>query len=161
MRHGVALERQDPATSDDAERPLTAEGLERTRLAAHGLVTLGAYIDAVVTSPLKRAVQTAAIAAEALGVPPLVIERSDLLVPEASPDDLLPVLRAMQVESVLLVGHAPHLDLLVARLLGVTRSVTSLKKAGVAVLEAKLHSDTARLVALYEPKTLRQLGRVR
>ena len=89
----MALDRDDPSVSDDAERPLTAEGVERTRLAAHGLLTLGAVIDHIVSSPLKRAVQTAAIAAEALGVPPLSLEKTELLLPEAVPDEILPLLR--------------------------------------------------------------------
>lgn len=169
MRHGVAVERQESgnpagaetAAADDAARPLTLEGVERTRLAAHGLVTMGVSIDCILSSPYVRSVQTAAIAGEALGVPRLAIETTEALLPEADPEALLPILRALEVETALCIGHAPQLDALIARLLGTPRVVTSLKKAGVAVLEAKLHSDTARIIAIYEPKTLRQLGRIR
>lgn len=159
MRHGVAVDRYEPA--EDAGRALTLEGVERTRLSAHGLVTLGASIDCILTSPYLRATQTAEILGEALGVPPLAIETNDALLPDADPQALLPILRGLEVETAMCIGHSPHLDLLVARLVGAPHAVTQLKKAGVAVVEARLHSDTGRLVAIYEPKTLRQLGRVR
>ncbi len=161
MRHGVAQDRHDPAVIDDESRPLTAEGIERTRLSAHGMVTLGMSIDAILSSPLVRAVQTADLLGQALGVPKLAIEVHPALLPEADPEALLPILRNLEVESALCIGHSPHLDLIVARLLGIPRAVTGVKKAGLVVVEAKLHSDTARLVAVYEPKTLRQLGRLK
>ncbi len=159
MRHGVAVDRHDP--NEDASRVLTLEGIERTRLSAHGLVTMGASIDCILTSPYLRATQTAAIVGEALGVPRLAIENCDALMPEADPVTLLPILRGLEVETAMCIGHAPQLDLLIARLLGSPHAVTQLKKAGVAVIEARLHSDTARIIAVYEPKTLRQLGRVK
>ena len=158
MRHGVAMDRHDPAAPSDPERPLTADGSERTRLAVLGLVRLGVHVERVLTSPYLRATQTAAIAAEPLGVPRGAIETLDALAPEQPVDAAVAVIEAAGARSTLLVGHAPELDALIARLVGATQPLTALKKAGVAVLDVRGPSG-GRLLAVYEPKVLRQLGR--
>ena len=53
LRHGIAIERDDPSSPTDADRPLTAKGLKRMRKAARGLRRLNIPFDAVVTSPLR------------------------------------------------------------------------------------------------------------
>lgn len=158
MRHGVAMDRHDPAAPSDPERPLTADGSERTRLAVLGLVRLGVRVERVLTSPYLRATQTAAIAAEPLGVPRANIETLDALAPAQSIDDAVAAIEATGVRATLVVGHAPELDALIARLVGATQPLTALKKAGVAVLDVRGPSG-GRLLAVYEPKVLRQLGR--
>ncbi|MBM4343644.1 MAG: phosphohistidine phosphatase SixA [Deltaproteobacteria bacterium] len=160
MRHGIAIDRADPGCPEaDADRPLTQEGRERTRLALHGLVSLGVVVDRIVSSPLLRCLQTAELGAEALGVPRLALETHAGLVPGGDPTDLCAVLRSLPDDGVLIVGHAPDLDLMAARLLGLPGPVTALKKSGVAVLSQKPGAPTARLLGVYEPKTLRRLGR--
>jgi broad specificity phosphatase PhoE len=71
MRHGEAdykpiRERGWPGAAADLA-PLSGLGIEQARDAADGLV--GAGITAVVTSPMTRALQTAAIVAVRLGLP--------------------------------------------------------------------------------------------
>jgi phosphohistidine phosphatase len=161
LRHGIAVDREDPACPPDPERPLTPEGSERTRQALHGLVQLGSAIDRIFTSPYKRAHQTAALAGEALSVPPRQIETVDWLLPESEPQEAADAIRQCEAARLLVVGHAPHLDLLVAHLLDASEPVTRLKKAGAAVLEWKFTSDRAKLLAVYEPKALRALGKAR
>ena len=58
IRHGLAEERGE-AWPDDTKRPLTDEGMSRMRKAARGLARLGVSFDAILTSPLTRARQTA------------------------------------------------------------------------------------------------------
>lgn len=158
MRHGVAMDRHDPAAPSDPERPLTADGSERTRLAVQGLVRLGVHVDRVLTSPYLRATQTAAIAAEPLGVGRAAVEILPALAPDQPVEDAVVALEAVQARAVLIVGHAPELDALIARLVGATQPMTGLKKAGVALLDVRGPSG-GRLLAVYEPKVLRQLGR--
>src|SRR4051812_10479632 len=67
LRHGPAVERED-WTGDDAERPLTTEGERATEKAIKGMRTL-LRADEILTSPLRRARQTAELAAERLGLP--------------------------------------------------------------------------------------------
>lgn len=157
MRHGVAMDRHDPAAPSDPERPLTADGTERTRLAVLGLVSLGAQVDRIVTSPHLRAVQTANIAAERLGTPRSGVEVLPSLAPTGSLEEAAAALEARQVNT-LVIGHAPELDQLIAVLVGSAQPVTALKKAGVAVVDMR-GAGSGRLLAVYEPKVLRQLGR--
>ena len=65
LRHGDAEQ-----GSPDAERPLTDKGRRQARSAGAALKELGVQIDACLTSPKKRAVDTAALACEPLGVEP-------------------------------------------------------------------------------------------
>ena len=59
IRHGIAAERG--TYNRDEERPLTDKGISKTTLVAKKLVTTGLKFDLILTSPLVRAYQTAAI----------------------------------------------------------------------------------------------------
>ena len=65
-----------------------------------------------------------------------------------------------QSSSIFLFGHAPQLDDMIATALGSRHHVTSLKKAGVALIELKRVSPpSAQLVWLAPPKLLRKAGK--
>jgi len=66
MRHAIAADLGDGPWKRDAERPLTKEGIRRTHRAAEGLVSAGVVFDAILSSPLVRARETAGIVAEVL-----------------------------------------------------------------------------------------------
>ena len=68
VRHGIAVDREDPNSPPDPERPLTPRGMKRTHAAALGLAAMKIEPDAVLTSPWLRAVQTAQLACAPLGV---------------------------------------------------------------------------------------------
>lgn len=160
MRHGIAIDRADPAApQSDGDRALTLDGKERTRLALNGLISLGVVVDRVVASPHLRCVQTAELVSEVLGVPRLAMETHAGLLPEADQAELLAGLRNLRDDGVMLIGHAPDCDETVAKLLGLAHPITALKKSGIAVLSLKSGAEHARLVGVYEPKTLRRLGR--
>src|ERR1700682_4554613 len=97
VRHGIAIDRADPKSPPEAERPLTAKGVQKTRLAALGLKALGAKPDVVITSPYVRAAQTAEIFAEALGLPTDKIRVSDSLKPTANAADLVKEISQLKV----------------------------------------------------------------
>ena len=158
VRHGIAVDRADPNSPPDPERPLTARGVKKTRLAALGAAKLGIRPDAFITSPLIRAVQTAEIFAEALGFAPGRIRTSDELKPTANPAEFLKELSRFKVKEVMCFGHAPHLDTLMAQLAGARGVFTSLKKAGIACFERRGAQGRWELVWLMTPKTLRQLA---
>lgn len=158
FRHGVAIDPADPESPPDAERPLTREGIEKTRLAARGLRKLGVKPDLILASPLVRAIETAEIAARELGWTKEKIHRTAALEPDSDPAELLKELARLKKESVLCAGHAPHLDELIARAVGVRVAFTGLKKAGAACLEfASPASSRGVLLWLLPPKVLRQL----
>ena len=63
-----------------------------------------------------------------------------------------------KLESVLCVGHAPNLDLVIAEALGLReRPPARLKKAGAACLELD-PGNGSQLLWLLEPGALRALG---
>src|SRR5580700_6869597 len=70
MRHGVAVDREDPDCPPDPERYLTPKGIDRTRAAAQGLLELKVKPDALFTSPYVRAVQTGELVCEVLDLDP-------------------------------------------------------------------------------------------
>lgn len=161
VRHGIAVDRQDPKCPSDPERYLTEEGVEKTRQVAKGMAALGITGDLFLTSPYVRATQTAEIFASALDYAKQKIRRTDLLLPGAEPSLLFRELaRDKQASSVFLFGHAPQLDDVIAAALGSKKHVTALKKAGVALVELKRVSPPiAVLVWLAIPKLLRRAGK--
>jgi phosphohistidine phosphatase len=106
VRHGEAA----PGNPDEL-RPLTPEGRERARGLGRLLREEGIVPDAIVTSPLLRARQTAA--ALGLGEP----EADDRLAPGASPADVRDA-GSGRGETVLVVGHQPDCGRAAAALSG-------------------------------------------
>lgn len=156
LRHGIAEER---AEGSDERRALTPKGARRTRASAKGLRALGFAPDAVLSSPLLRAAQTAKIACEELEFPVERLSLADALRPNRSPAELLDLLPTLGAERVLCVGHAPHLDLVLARAAAAgAHPFASLKKAGAALLDLP-PGEGGLLRWLLEPRALRRLGR--
>lgn len=123
LRHGQA-EPGEP----DAERKLTAKGKRDVR----DVLTLAhktkAAPQVIFTSPLRRAQETAAVAATVFADCPVVT--TELLLPSASPSALLKEIAANNVARVLLVGHSPHLEAVIAHLLQSPLAI-DLKKAAL------------------------------
>jgi len=161
VRHGIAIDREDPKCPPDPERYLTEEGIEKTRQVARGVAALDAKAGLFLTSPYVRARQTAEIFADTLGYAKQKIRHSDLLLPGAEPSFLFRELaKEKQASSVFLFGHAPQLDDLIATALSSKKHLTALKKAGVALIELKRVSPPIGvLVWLATPKLLRVRGK--
>jgi phosphohistidine phosphatase len=133
LRHAAAEEASE--SGRDAERALTPEGEKRARAVARGLAALEPTIDLVLTSPYRRARQTAEPAARELGLSRRLRE-SRALEPGRDPQEILEELRAEEANGVLLVGHEPHLGALLGRLVAGRPLLTiPLKKAAVARVE--------------------------
>jgi phosphohistidine phosphatase len=131
LRHGVAEDWRPGIT--DAERRLTVEGVEEMRVIARAIRALGLRFDAILTSPLARARETAAIVADALQAEDRLREEP-LLEPECRYDDLIRVLEGQPAKAhVLLVGHEPDCSTLIADLIGGGR--VRMKKAALACVE--------------------------
>ncbi len=161
VRHGIAIDHEDPQCPAEAERYLTEEGIEKTKQVAKGVAALGVTGDLLITSPYVRAVQTAEIFAEALDYAKQKIRRNEMLLPGSEPNLLFRELtREKQASTVLLFGHAPHLDDVIATALGAKKHLTSLKKAGVALLELKRISPPMGVLTwLATPRMLRKAGK--
>jgi phosphohistidine phosphatase len=157
VRHGIAVDRSDPKCPPEAERPLTARGVQKTRSAALGLRAMGAKPDVLITSPFVRAAQTAEIFAEALGFAVDKIRVNEHLKPAANPAEIIREISHLRAKEVACFGHAPHLDLTIAHLAGARSPFTELKKAGVACFEQPGHGAWA-LRWIVSPRVLRDLA---
>jgi phosphohistidine phosphatase len=129
LRHGIAEDARPE--QPDSERELTSEGREKLRRVlkrAHGADVAPSLI---LSSPLRRAVQTASIAAAALDYKGKVVE-TQALIPDAPPHEAWEELRARHDErAVLLAGHEPLMSTLVAFLLGCPGLQVDMKKAAM------------------------------
>jgi len=160
IRHGIAVDREDPNCPPDTERPLTPKGVKRALAAALGLRALDAKPNAVLTSPWLRAVQTAEIFCETIGYSSKKIIRTDALKGTSQPSELLRELQSMKAKVVLCFGHEPHLHHVIGHVLHTTAKITELKKAGLALLELeRVSPPQGRLLALYPASTLRLLAK--
>lgn len=132
MRHGIAA---DPARgTNDADRALTEEGVRKTTRVAAGLKALGVELDAVLSSPFRRAEETARLVADVLS-PDLAVELYPPLAAGAQPQDVLKGLKlARRVSRLLLVGHQPDLGELASFLMTGSAALAPLpfRKAAVA-----------------------------
>lgn len=160
MRHGIAVDRNDPKCPPDAKRPLTDKGVKRTAAAAAGLARMITAPDVIVSSPYRRAEETAELVADAFELSRKDIVYTKALLPEANPSELFAFLEKYNGQSVMCTGHAPNLDLVLASAIGAKRmSVTGMKKAAVACLNfSALRAGLADLLWLAEPRLLRALA---
>ena len=161
VRHGIAIDREDPKSPPDAERYLTPEGVEKTTEVAKGIAALKMKPDVLISSPYARAMQTAEIFAMAFDYPKSKIRQTNALLPGAEPLLFFRELgKDKQSSTVFCFGHAPHLDELVAAGVGAKHPVTSMKKAGVALLELKrISPPSGILVWLVTPKVVRRTSK--
>ena len=145
LRHGIAIDRDDPSCPPEPERFLTKKGARRTRAAARGLAALKIEPDAVLSSPYRRARQTAEIACKEIGVK-AGIRETEALLPEADPDAILALLAELAVGSVLCAGHAPNLD--------------EVAETHVPIVVTKRGTPVAKLVPVEEAEPASLLGSV-
>ena len=133
VRHGIAVDRTEGLR--DAERPLTPKGRSRTQKIALWLKARWQCWDAVLSSPLVRAHQTADILQEAGLVSE--VELFDALAPGGSFHDLEEWWNSRtSLETVAIVGHQPDLgDWVELAGWGQASGRIQLKKAGIAVIE--------------------------
>ncbi len=133
LRHAKAEEGR-PDTPDE-ERALTSGALKKMSAAALTIARLEPRFDAILTSPLRRARQTAEPVARALGQRDDLIE-TDALSPGADPKEILREIEKRRMKRVLLVGHMPHLGRLLGYLLtGRSNAHMEMKKGALARIE--------------------------
>jgi phosphohistidine phosphatase len=111
VRHGTAA-----AGRDDRARPLTRGGRAEVEATARALIAHGVEVAAIRHSGLARARETAEILGWALA-PPRGVHAATGLAPEDDPDVARAELELAR-ESLMLVGHLPHLARLAAALVG-------------------------------------------
>jgi phosphohistidine phosphatase len=158
MRHGLAEE--PTPKGDDAARKLTEKGADKIRKAAGGMRAAQLAFNLILTSPIARAAETAAIVAHELSgpKPKPIPELSTGVAPALALETLI---KLRLPESVLVVGHEPTLSRLASLMLtGSSESISiKLKQGGVIALEFpdRAESGSAKLCWMMTQRQLRKL----
>ena len=127
----------------DDERPLTERGTRQAQAAGRALERLGAHVDACLTSPKLRAVQTAQLACAPLGVE--VTNEPRL---SGEPFDVHDLVAGLG--DVLLVGHDPSFSLTLHDLTGTQARMRKGGLAGIAKGELVTLMRPSELAAIAE-----------
>lgn len=155
MRHANAgLRRDNPAL--DTKRALIKEGKEQCMLMARLLGALKVQVDVVVSSPLKRSLQTAQLVATELGYESKV-EICPALGPDAGYADFQEMLAHYGgYEGVLAVGHNPNVFQFLGRLItGNGGAAIRMRKGSVARVDMDRHPPLLRWVV--DPRMARSI----
>jgi phosphohistidine phosphatase len=155
MRHANAgLARGNPIL--DAKRALIKEGKDQCMLMARLLSALKVQVDVIVSSPLKRAMQTAQFVGTELGYDGKV-EISPALAPSGTFTQFQDMLvKFSGREGILAVGHNPVLFQFLGRIItGNGGASIRLRKGSVARVDLDRHPP--RLQWLIDPRTARSI----
>jgi len=130
----------------DDERPLTERGRKEMKRVAKFLQRLKFSADAILTSPLPRASQTAEIVAERLGIE---LKTEPALAHGFSVERLRRLHAKADANCIMVVGHEPEFSEVIKELTG---GEVRLSKAGVALLEVNRGCTSGKLLWLFPPK---------
>lgn len=159
LRHGDAGQR---SLSSDIIRPLTSAGKAEILESAKALKTIGLKFDLVVTSPLKRAYDTAMIVSDVFNIGSKVQVWNELA-PEGKRTDIYQKISQLREEySVLIVGHQPLLGEMVNDIIHKSKSNPCnfiLKKGGIVRIRLLRKSNIPKgeLKWLLTPRILRSI----
>jgi phosphohistidine phosphatase len=134
LRHGEA---SSNAQYGDSERPLTKRGVHQATLVGTLLQRTNIVIDATLSSPLKRAHDTASTVLLNFNRQQVVL--SEFLLNGSDPDQLFEQLNRLNVSSALLVGHEPYLSEIISLLVGGNRNVEiEMRKCSLALVDVSI-----------------------
>jgi phosphohistidine phosphatase len=156
VRHASAGQHVANAKKDE-KRPLDADGIEQCGVVGRALAAMNAQPDVIVSSPLKRATQTASLIGNELGY-----EGKLQLEPALRPEAAFAEFRRMlekysRYEAVMVVGHNPSITEFLARMIvkSGSEALIDFKKGTVARAETVRH--VARLNWFFTPKMARAI----
>jgi phosphohistidine phosphatase len=141
----------------DEKRALDKEGIEQCGYVGRALAALDVQVDTVISSPLKRATQTAALVGNELGH-----EGKLQIDPALRPQGTFAEFRKLldkyaRQEAIMVVGHNPNLSEFLGRIISDAgcEAATELRKGAVARVELRRTSGSLQWVLT--PKILRTL----
>ena len=158
LRHGEAGTRTI-GTRKDSDRALTANGKAEMKKIGKTLKESGLRARQIVTSPLRRARETAEIIAHTLKIP--VVEEWDDLKPDGDRESLYQKLARIETSSsVVIVGHEPYLTSMIGEVIGAPDARLVLKKGGLAKVRITSVAPTLRgeLRWLITPKLMTRMS---
>jgi phosphohistidine phosphatase len=146
LRHASAGERFVNPKKDE-KRALDKEGIEQCGYVGRALAAIDAQVEVIISSPLKRATQTASLVGNEMGYEGKL---------QIDPG-LRPAASFAKQESIMVVGHNPNLSQFLGTVISESGCEASveLKKGAVARVDMRRSSGT--LQWCLTPKALRTL----
>lgn len=140
----------------DERRPLDDEGILQSRYMGRLLANLDVQVDQIITSPLKRARQTASLVANELAFE-TALQVDDALRPEAEFQQFQAmVARYGKYDAIMVVGHNPSFTEFLSKTIVRTGAAQIEFKKG-AVAKVEMHGRNGILHWLITPKIARTL----
>ena len=156
LRHASAGEPLSNPKKDE-KRALDEAGVEQCGYVGRALTALDVQVDAILSSPLKRAAQTASLVGNEMGHEGK-LQFEDALRPNATFADFRKLLdKYAKLDSIMVVGHNPTLSEFLGRSISETgcEAMVDLKKGAVARVDTS--RNAASLTWCLTPKILRTL----
>jgi phosphohistidine phosphatase len=156
LRHANAGERLSNPKKDE-KRALDRDGITQCGMVGRALVALDAAVDIIISSPLKRATQTAALVGNELGYEGK-LQLEDALRPSASFSDFQRMLQKYaKQETIMVVGHNPNLSEFVGRTISEPGCEAGMELKKGAVAKVEMGRSSAVLQWCITPRILRAL----
>lgn len=136
LRHANAGQKRLNPVQDE-KRPLDKEGIEQCRYVGRLMNMLDAHVDLILSSPLKRATQTASMVGNEMAYEQK-IELTASLRPNAAFEGFRELLHQVgELEAVMVVGHNPNMSRFLSLLVtgGLSDRAIEMKKGSVARVE--------------------------
>jgi phosphohistidine phosphatase len=142
LRHGIA---EDAAPGgNDADRALTTAGRKKLRDVLRLVQAVAVTPTLILSSPYRRALETAELAADILGYEQDLL-KTKALTPSSTPEAVWEELRVHRdAESVLLAGHEPLFSRLTAYLLNAPQLAIDFKKGGLVRVDLEQFGSQPR-----------------
>src|SRR5437588_7409960 len=143
LRHASAGENLANPRKDE-KRALDKEGIEQCGYVGRALAALEAQVDVIVSSPLKRATQTASLVGNELGYEGKLQIESGLR-PQATFAEFRKLLdKYSRQEAIMVVGHNPNLSEFLGRIISDAgcQADVDLKKGAVSKIETQRNSGS-------------------
>ena len=141
----------------DERRALDEEGILQARYVGRLLANLDVQVDQIISSPLKRARQTASLVANELAFE-AAVQIDDALRPEADFEQFQAMLaRYRKYDAVMVVGHNPSFTEFLSKSVSAASGATQIEFKKGAVARVEMHGRTGTLDWLVTPKIARTL----
>ncbi len=156
LRHANAGERMASPKKDE-KRGLDKEGIEQCGYVGRALAALDVQVDAILSSPLKRSMQTASLIGNEMGFEgKLQIDAA--LRPQATFADFRKLLdKCARYEAIMVVGHNPNLSEFLGRVISPAGCEAAVELRKGAVAKVELRRSSGWLSWCLTPKVLRTL----
>jgi phosphohistidine phosphatase len=156
LRHASAGEHLANPKKDE-KRALDKEGIEQCGYVGRALAALEAQVDVIVSSPLKRATQTASLVGNEMGYEgKLQIETG--LRPEGTFSDFRKLVeKYARQEAIMVVGHNPNLSQFLGAVISDSGCEASVELKKGAVAKVEMRRSTGTLQWCLTPKLVRSL----